>query len=364
MKHLPPFQTELFFADYEFTSPHNLAASDCESVSVGELLQMAGTPTEALENLRLGYTESRGHPELRKKIAARYQGCSDDNVLVLGSPIEGLFLLSQCFTGETIVLTPAYDALKNLPQNIVHWSLDATENCWQLNLQTLDNLVTDQTELLVVNFPHNPTGFVPSPQEWEHLIQWARERDIWLFSDEMYFGLHAPTAPALPSAVEVYDKAIVLGGLSKSQGLPGLRCGWMASQDTEVLQKLHDLKLYTSMCAPASTEFLAMAALDAEQDLVKKNNSIIQSNLKLAESFFGDHTLFRWRPPLGGSICLLEIKDGRSAEEFAHKLAREHGVVLLPGAFLGLPDKYLRMGLGRKNFPKDLEALKRALKNV
>jgi aspartate/methionine/tyrosine aminotransferase len=359
---LPPFQTELFFTDYEFTAPHILAASDCQTLSVGELLELAQASPQDLMNVQLGYTESWGHPELRKKVAARYRGLSAENVLVLSSPIEGLYLLNQLFDQETIVLTPAYDALKNLPKNLKSWSLVPTEDSWRLDFEALEKLASESTQLLVVNFPHNPTGFVPSPQDWERICQWANERGLRLFCDEMYAGLYRTDTAPISSVVEQVGHNILLGGLSKSHGLPGLRAGWLVSKDRDLLQQLHDLKLYTSICPAGPVEYLADCALSIESTLVKRSNRQIESNLKLADDFFAEHSdLFRWRRPLGGSVALVELLGVDSAELWARQMADEHGVVLLPGTFLGFPDRYVRFGFGRASFSQDLAALEAAL---
>lgn len=345
--------------EYEFSCPHLLSVSDCESVSVGELLKMADHSVEDFCELRLGYTESLGKPSLRERIAARYRGVSPEHTLLLNSPIEGLFLISQIFTGKTAVLLPAYDALKNLPQEFVGWQLKPVEGGWALDWEALDEL-SHGVELLVVNFPHNPTGFQPSPEDWERLVEWARKREIWLFCDEMYRGLDLGH-PILDSAVELYEKSLVLNGLSKPQGLPGLRAGWIVCKQPHIVQKLLNLRLYTSMCTPAPVEFLAEVALAAESKLLERNASIIKQNLELAEEFFQRHTQFDWRPPLSGSIALAELPSGQSAEAYCHKLATERGVVLLPSAFLGVEDKYVRFGFGRESFGEALSAFEQTL---
>lgn len=358
MDQLAPFQTELFYAEYEFTCPHMLSASDCETLTVGELLQLAGVPVESFLLQHLGYTESMGDPALRDLVAARYARLTGEQVLILSAPIEGLFLVSQLFKGETIVLLPAYDALKNLPSNMKSWRLLPTEGDWALDFDALNELAGPKTELLVVNFPHNPTGFLPSPEEWSRLVEWARQRGVWLFCDEMYRGL----GPLLTPVVDLYERSFVLGGLSKSQGLPGLRCGWLASQDQELVRRFHDLKLYTSICPPGPVENLARVALSIEDKLLERCNAIVSENLELADRFFQRwKSKFVWRRPRAGSIGLVELQGEGSAEALSRRWAGDHGVVLLPSSFLGFPDRYLRFGFGRRSFPKNLEALERVL---
>ena len=106
---IQPFETELFFAPYEFTTPHLLSVSDCETVTVAELLTMAGSSLADLGALRLGYTESQGGSALRNLIAESYHTLRPDEVIVLTSPVEGIYLTMRTLlepTDEVIVLTP------------------------------------------------------------------------------------------------------------------------------------------------------------------------------------------------------------------------------------------------------------------
>ena len=324
-------------------------------MSIRDLLKLADVDPGELLSQTLQYTESQGNPRLRKRIAERYQGLSPEQVLLLNSPIEGLYLLSKVFTGRTIVLLPAYDALKNLPQNAVGWRLRAAEGRWELDWEALDNLGREPVELLVVNFPHNPTGFLPSPEEWERLVDWARERGAWLFCDEMYRGLPLEH-PGLSSIVEVYEKGITLAGLSKPQGLPGLRAGWLISRDPRKLKQLFELRLYTSICTAAPVEFLAEVALRVEPQLLERSRALVQKNVGLADPFFERRPEFGWRPPLGGSVALVELPEGVGAEQYCRKLAAEDGIVLLPSSFLGIEDRFVRFGFGRESFSRALDA--------
>jgi hypothetical protein len=87
---IAPFATEHFFAQYEFTTPYQLCNSDCETVTIGELLQMADIPMTEFAQLSLGYTESQGNPALRNMLAATYDQVAPEDILILGTPVEGL----------------------------------------------------------------------------------------------------------------------------------------------------------------------------------------------------------------------------------------------------------------------------------
>lgn len=367
---IAPFAIEEFFALYEFNTPYLLCSSDCESMTVGELLALAEVDIAGLGDLRLGYTESQGQPELRAQIAAQYPGVGADEVVVLTAPEEGIYTAMRTLLNpgdQVVVLTPAYDSLLNMAEHIVggdhvdKWELEAGNGRWQLNLSQLENLVTDDTKLIVVNFPHNPTGFLPTSDEFESIVAIARKHGVWLFCDEMYRGLEGNGRSALPSAATQYERAISLSGLSKTHGLPGLRAGWLIIRDATIRQQLMNWKFYTTICPPAPSEFLAMAALQAHDKLITRNRQIIHDNLQVADTFFSRWPeMFDWKRPLAGSVALVGL-NVPSATTYCHTLAQEAGVLLLPSSCLGYGDQHVRMGFGRVNFGEALARFEQSL---
>jgi aspartate/methionine/tyrosine aminotransferase len=356
---IAPFATEHFFARHEFSTPYQLCNSDCESVSIDELLRMAGDSLEDLGRERLVYTPSEGSPELRAAIAAGYEQVRPDQVAVLGTPVEGIYLVARALLepgDEVIVLSPAYDALVNLFEHVAgaehvrKWAFRPGGSGWSLELDDLRALLTPATKLLVLNFPHNPTGFLPSAELQQALVGLAEEHDLLLFCDEMYFGLVHSGTPAIPSMADACDHAIVLSGLSKTHGLPGLRCGWLIIPDDALRNQLLNWKFYTSICPSVPTEYLARAALRARDQLTLRNIARIERNLGIAESFFSRWPgLLEWRRPMAGSTALVGF-DVPSVDKLSEQLAREEGVLIQSAAMLGGDDQHMRIGFGREGF--------------
>jgi aspartate/methionine/tyrosine aminotransferase len=367
---IEPFHTERFFAAHEFSAPYLLCPSDCESLTVEKLLQMAGAPWDALEELWLGYTESQGAPALRTLIASKYERVGDEGVIGLSAPEEGIFLTMHALLepdDEVIVVSPCYDSLANVASylgcRVIRWSLaEAPEppdgpGGWRLDLTTLENLLTPRTRLVVANFPHNPTGHLPTHDEWRSLVEMVAEAGAWLFSDEMYRGLEFDPSARLPSCCDLYERAITLCGLSKTYGLPGLRVGWLALQDVALRDRILGWKHYTTICASAPSEALAQIALAIGETLAARNVQIILDNLALAEPFFARwQGVFRWNRPQAGSVALVGLRSG-SARAFCQRLVDEQGVLLLPSRGLGFGDGHIRFGFGRLAFPEALEQL-------
>lgn len=361
---IKPFLTEHFFARYEFTTPYQLCNSDCETVTVAELLALANIPLQEIGHLTLGYTETLGNPQLREKIAGSYTQVKTDDVVMLGTPVEGIYLAARAVLNpgdEVIVLSPAYDALINMFEHIVgpgrvrRWAFIPADGRWELDFDQLRELVTPQTRMIVVNFPHNPTGYLPSPAQFDELIDIVEQNDLRLFCDEMYFGLvHAGTT-AIQSAADLTNRAVVLSGLSKTYGLPGLRTGWLVIQDPELRQNIINWKFYTSICPPAPSEFLALAAWKVRDELRDRSKAQIEQNLQVADAFFERWPeMFTWRRPVSGSTALVGMNIP-SVEVFATRLAEEAGILIHPAVTLGSDDQHMRMGFGRSAFFEALD---------
>ena len=371
---IEPFFTERFFAAHEFRAPYLLCASDCQPLTVGELLHLAGMPGDALGQLRLGYTESQGAPALRALIAGQYEHVGDDGIIGLSAPEEGIFLTMHTLLepgDEVVVLSPCYDSLANVASYlgccVTRWSVAEEaeppegRGGWRLDLGTLQSQLTPRTKLVVANFPHNPTGILPSHEEWRSLVEIVAASGAWLFSDEMYRGLELDPAARLSPGCDLYERAITLCGLSKTYGLPGLRVGWLALQDTSIRDRILAWKDYTTICASAPSEALAEIALGIGETLAARNVQIIRDNLSLAEPFFARwKKVFRWNRPQAGSVALVGLRRG-SARAFCQRLLDEQGVLLLPSRGLGFGDGHVRFGFGRFTFPEALDQLDQTL---
>lgn len=363
---IAPFAIEEFFARYEFSVPHTLCASDCETIAISELLDLAETSLSDLAKLRLGYTETQGSQRLREAIAATYDTVTPDAVVVLGAPEEGIYITMRALLSpgdEVVVMAPAYQSLRRVaehicgPQKVKLWHVRPQEEQWQASLEELEKLLTPQTRLLIVNFPHNPTGYLPSPEEFRAFVDLVQRHNVQLFCDEMYRGLENGATLRLPSAADRDENSIVLFGLSKVHGLPGLRSGWLIVRDEVLRQNLLNWKNYTTICPPAPSEFLALAALKTRETLRRRSQAIVDGNLQAADAFFTRwQDLFTWRSPQAGPVALVGLKK-HSAEAFCQQLIDDAALLLLPATHLDYDDQHVRFGFGRAEVARNLQRL-------
>ncbi len=233
------FALEVYFSRWEFSARYHMTASDIESISLSSLLELA-TPgdREAFEHTWLGYTETFGLPELRQVIASTYETAKPHHVLCFAGAEEGVYTAMRVLLKEkdhVIVIVPNYQAAETIPLDIctvTGVSLDANDN-WSLDIDRVKDSIRPNTKLISINFPNNPTGAVLERSRFDALIELCRKSGIYLFSDEVFRLVERDSAIRLPQAADVYERALSLNVMSKSYGLPGLRIGWIMSQDTK-----------------------------------------------------------------------------------------------------------------------------------
>lgn len=366
---IKPFKLSRYFAKYEFSAPYLLSCSDCEALSLKELLAMADENSLKLWNdLKLGYTESQGHPILREEIAKLYQTIKPKQVLVI-TPEEGIFiamnkLLEQ---GDHVITTfPGYQSLYEIANSlgceVSQWTTKA-EDGWIFDINELKSLVKDNTKLIVINFPHNPTGATLQEKELKEIIDIARQKNIIIFSDEMYRFLDHDPANLTSSACDLYDNAISLFGMSKSFALAGLRIGWLTTKNSELLKKFAIYKDYTTICSSAPSEILAIMAIRAKDKILKRNLDIIKGNITILDDFFAKHTkLFDWYRPKAGPIGFPTLKANIDIADFCLNLVEKKGVMLIHSKVYDFKGNYFRIGFARKNMPEALAKLEEYLK--
>jgi aspartate/methionine/tyrosine aminotransferase len=312
----------------------------------------------------LGYTESQGSPELREAITGLYTTIKPEEVLVFSGAEEGIFTFMNVVleAGDHIIVhTPCYQSLHEVARalgvEVSNW-VTSDEDNWELDVDWLVANIRPNTKAIVVNCPHNPTGYLMSPEKQAQIIAIARQHDAWLFSDEVYRGLEHNPADRLPAACDLYEKAVSLGVMSKTYGLPGLRIGWLATQNRTLYQQLAAFKDYTTICNSAPSEFLSIVALRQREQIVKRNLNIIRANLDLLDLFFATlKDVFVWQRPRACSTAFPRLREGISAQAFCIGAVQKQGVLLLPSSNYDYGDSHFRIGYGRKNMAQSLEQL-------
>ena len=377
------FALEVFLAGWEFTAPYHMTASDIESMTVADLLALA-TPEDrnALDTLWLGYTETWGSRELRAEIARTYEAMTLENILCLAGAGEGLYAVAKVLLqagDHVLVPTPNYQSAETVPLSVCEVTgipLRRTaplmgpekqaRGGWRLDPEDVRAAIRPNTKLLSLNFPHNPTGMLMTREDLDAVIALCRHHGIYILCDEVYRGVELEPADQMPQIADVYERGVSLNVISKAYGLPGLRIGWIASQDTSLLQKVERYKHYLSICNSAPSELLTLVALKARGGILARNHALLQENVMLLEQLFADFPgVVDWQRPQGGCVAFPRCTAPEGGEEFCRKLIEESGVLLLPSSIYAseltdVPQDHFRIGFGRgRMFKEGVVAMRR-----
>jgi aspartate/methionine/tyrosine aminotransferase len=366
---IPRFKLERYFARYEFDVEHLLCCSDCESLTIADLLALEPGAEDRYREHWLGYTESRGSPSLRREISRLYRAISPEQVLVHSGAEEAIFLFMHAALqpgDHVIVHWPCYQSLAAVAASIgcrvTPWRA-REEQGWALNLEELEDRIRPTTKVIVVNLPHNPTGYLMPRESFAAVAEIARSRGIILFSDEVYRESEYSPDDRLPAACDLDKAAVSLGVMSKTYGLAGLRIGWIATRNAAIYEEMAALKDYTTICSSAPSEFLAELALRHRGELVVRNVGIITQNLGLLDDFFERHGgTFSWQRPKAGPIAFPRLLHDDS-ETFCRRLVRDAGVLLLPGTVFDDAGNHVRIGFGRRGTAAAINRLEAHLRS-
>jgi aspartate/methionine/tyrosine aminotransferase len=361
------FELERVQSVWENTVRYNLTESGFHPYTLAELL--TSRQLEGLQNTVLGYGQTNGSLRLRERIAALYPNLGADEVLVTNGSSEANFVVCQTLLepgDEVVVMVPNYmqiwgiaDAMGCRP---VAFHL-REEDGWAPDLDELERVVNDDTKMITVCNPSNPTGSVLSAAEMRRIAAVADRVGAWIHADEVYRGAELDGVET-ESFVGLAERVTVTGGLSKAYALPGLRLGWLAgpAEIVDTAWAYHD---YTSITAGILSRAVAEIALAPElrPAILDRNRSMLRRNLALTEEWLESlDGHLRFTPPKAGGMAFLRYDFPINSSELAEWLRIEHDVFVLAGDTFGM-DSFIRIGIGaeREYLEAGLERVRRAL---
>jgi aspartate/methionine/tyrosine aminotransferase len=362
---LRDFALERFFARWEFNAELLLCASDIEGWAMQDLLDLADEEDRRRwRELRLGYTESPGDPALRAAIAGLYERVSPDDVLVFSGAEEAIFALHNVLLtagDHAVVVRPAYQSLAEVARaagaDVTRVELREADG-WRLDTDEVRASLRPNTRLILVNEPHNPTGALSDRLTFDRLVALAEESGARLIVDEVYRFLEFDPGDRLPAGADSLETGVSIGVMSKSFALAGLRIGWIATRDRDLMARLSAFKDYTTICNSAPAELLALIALKARDRVLARNRGIVEANLPLLDAFISRWPgVFEWVRPRGASIGFPRLVADAPIDRFAEDLVRETGTLILPGTVFADSGNHFRLGFGRTDMPAALERL-------
>ena len=367
---LPPFKLERIQSLYENSVFVNLTESGVEPLSLIEL--MSKEELEELIKLPMGYGYTKGSPLLRKRISNLYKDCSEDNILVTSGSSEAILLtalLTVSDTDKVVMMTPNYLSFNGIAESlgaVVDYVPLLKEDSWRWDIDYLKEVVVDETKVISICNPNNPTGSVLTVAEMEKIVEIAETFDVFIHSDEVYIGAELSNQQTV-SFQNIYQKTIVTSGLSKSYSHPGLRIGWIAANE-DLVREAWEIKDYTTIASSNLSQHIASKVLQKEtiSKLRKRTKDLLNRNLITFTKWalpYSNHLSFI--KPEAGGFAFVEYDMEMNSTDLIHNLRTNEGVFIVPGDSFGM-DNFFRIGLGSKEeeFTEGLELLSKGLSRI
>lgn len=357
------FGVEQWMNEWETKCAYNVAETCVESITVKELLQMAGvTPEQMTQDLmskKLTYGWIEGSAKVRELIAGLYQKQSAANVVTTHGCIGANMLIHETLVepGDHVIsVIPTYQQHYSIPEsfgaNIETLRLKP-ENGFLPDLNELRAMVKPDTKLICINNPNNPTGALMDEAMLREICDIARSVDAWLLCDEVYRGL-TQSEEYSPSVADLYEKGISTGSMSKVFSLAGLRFGWIAAPKELIAAVLYH-RDYNTISVGMLDEYFAELALGAKDKILERNRAIIRENLQILDDWVKTTPRVSYVKPKAGTTAFVKIETALSSHEFCERLVKEKGVMFTPGSALHT-EGYVRIG-----YANNKEVLKKGL---
>lgn len=337
---IKPFKVEQWMNAYETKAIYNLGETCVDSLTVGELLALCGENAERylkkLTYVRLSYGHIEGSRELLAGIASLYRSIHPGQIIPTHGAVGAnhQVILSVIEPSDNMVsVMPTYQQHYSIPESIgaevrpLHLS---PANGFLPDIDALKKLVDQNTKMITVNNPNNPSGSWIPTALMEKIIEVAAQAGAYILSDEVYRGISADGG-YMPSIVDLYDKGISVGSMSKIFSLAGLRIGWIAAQDKTLLEACLARRDYDTISCGVLDDHLASLALQNKDKIFARNRAIIQRNREILDDWVTRTPQVHYQRPVAGTTALIYYEKDIPSRELAVRLIHEKGVLVTPG---------------------------------
>ena len=338
---------------YSVADPYRLDQGD---VSFDSPDSVKSAMVRAIAENKTHYLQTNGVPRLRELIAAKLRDKNripvedPEDVLVTHGGIHGLYMICHALLepGDEVVIPdpewpPAAGNILAARGVAVGCPLHEATG-WRYDLDELVSKITPKTRVLYLNSPHNPTGGVLTRADLERIAAIARERNLWVISDEAYEdvifdGEHVSIA-SLPG---MYERTIPLYTFSKSYAMTGLRLGYVAIRDAAIRDRAKKILFYTASNVASVVQFGGIGALEGPQDCIETFRNELRARRDLfyggVRELAGD--IFSGQPPAGAFYAFLRINPaarkaaGSASWDMVEYLIKNGRIGCVPGVDFG-----------------------------
>ena len=334
------FKVERWMNEWEEKCTYNLAETCIDSLTVKELLELAGEDVNdymvKLADTRLTYSHIFGSPELLEGIASLYEDVKPENIVpthgAIGANHQVIMTLIEP-TDNMVSVMPTYQQHYSIPESIgaevriLDLNLD---NHFLPDIEKLKELVDENTKMITMNSPNNPSGSVIPKDVMEQVIEVARSVDAYVLCDEVYRGI-SEDGSYMHSVADLYEKGISVGSMSKSWSMAGVRLGWIVTQDMDLIHRCHERRDYDTISCAVIDDKLAALALANKDKIIARNSEILNTNRRILDDWVNATPEVYYQKPVAGTTALVYYKKDMPSRELCDKLIKETGVLFTPG---------------------------------
>jgi len=346
------FKVEEWFNEYEHKSVYDLADTCVESLSINDLIELTGADYGEIFNQKLNYGAIHGSERLKSAVCSLYKNQLPENITVTHGAIGAnqLVMLTLIERGDKVVsVVPTYQQHYSIPKSIgaeVKMYFLKEENDWLPDLNEFEKIVGQDTKIICINNPNNPTGVVIPDEMLDKIVEIARRADAYILCDEVYRGLNHDRILSA-SIADIYEKGISTGSVSKVFSLAGLRLGWITA-DIDIIKKISTHRQYNTISVGILDDYFASVAIENKEKIINRNISQILHGKEILLNWIKSNSHFRVIEPRGGTTAFVGYDMPVKSAELCANLQNDTGVMILPGETLEL-DGYLRIGYGNNH---------------
>jgi len=347
------FKVEEWLNPLDDKAKYNLGSSCCKPVSVAEFLELTGTDEkefmEEIKGTSLHYGYFMGMPRLKEAIASLYTDVVTPEMVYCvhgGTGANSIVCYALCEEGDNVVsILPNYQQFYSIPEalgvEVRRFTCDEESN-YEIDFDKIREMVDENTKMINLANPNNPTGYTIGKEELEKLAEIAREVGAYVVCDEIYRGLSDDYAYSI---CDVYEKGICTSSTSKVFSTAGTRVGWIVSRDLDLYEKIMTMRSYNSICEGPINELIAAITLENADVFYKRNEAIVREGREALNEWLKTQPHLKAACDSNSSTSFLYYDLDISAEDFAQRLYDEYGVLVCHGACFE-QEKSFRIGYG------------------
>jgi aspartate/methionine/tyrosine aminotransferase len=348
---IKPFGVEIWMNQYETQCAYNLAETCVESLTVAQLLDLAGKRSAILEELlplKLTYGAIEGSERLRGNIASLYTRQTPENVTITHGAIgaNALVYATLVERGDRVIsVLPTYQQHYSIPESLgadVQIHKLREENAFLPDLDAIERLITPNTKLIALTNPNNPTGSVMDRAMMQRVADMAARVGAYVLCDEVYRGVDQLGDELTVSMADLYERGISTGSMSKAFSLAGLRLGWIVGPK-DLIHAVSIHRDYNTISVGMLDDHFASIALEHRDAILKRNRAIVRENLAILDCWVAEEPAISYVKPKGGTIALLKYDFDMPSRDFCVRLLEAEGVMFTPGSALDM-EGYVRIG--------------------